>query len=963
MAPFLPIAYPPPFESGSLSSSRSIRLQKIKNSNRYGQKRLKQPYPPSAWANAVSSSLEGVRIINSSCGRQDTDMEGRIELPADRPLPSCTHDAHHVQTKRRSNVKIPRSKGRQHQKSVTFEDNPPIASNGSESVPETVLRVPKHRPPMFTTIVEKSKNGGHPRSGIIVEGQGERFSRSVSSPEISEARLRAIADARDAYLRAQHAEGFTERQSSQAKRDGYEKSHHKSRRPMRQGRTTHKNGYHEIDDANEDKLLGRGANPRTGIISPSVTTNSSQDEKNNPHNKKQKWRLNGDQWISLDADQPTPEHTPPTGQSAVASKNSALSSHGSASASATSNNWEDRFVVNMPSAREPNPPTMTVQQILEYQKSMEKVHREGGKMLDPDALPSPRAVTPEGKDVPTQKLEKQPSTVIKRKPVRNFSGKTYTRPPVSPPLPPRQYYNADDVGRNHVRPIDDGSPRTQEDRRLSTVGETFLGCQEINKAKGPDEILVFPVLKDSPYPAIPLSPVSKRKSAEKRRSDIKQKSQPAEEKTILHDGEKPPPFLSSKPIQCSKQPLSNPPGLSGLNKPLPKSPKRKSLPPLPKESSEKPLDSNTSGKENRSDDDVFIITPTITHTLIPNTIPTSTTDLDVQYNQSPRVDNTLQVPRKSSRLTTSRSPLLQQVQMSSGRSEMLFMMPPGNTPRKGVLDSKNKGTAPQNHERSSIMSGYIRTSRMMTSEQDVNDARDEHEFCLCRRCIAKNQNPIKNLDCPLIFEDIPRLPTPRFQDLTAPPSPVQEERPKSSVQVQTPRTAEIAELDGQQVHASENPFHEQDGGPVKRNENKDVDTEASGSAINLISLALLFDIFLLSVAQLCDFARHYHISDHATVMAERVFEMAEHCFHVARRVLNAIVIYKRTGSWPKSNNEEIALLMRDMGQACIYFFVLGFVIMIIGRAAGYIVLFGSWVVWFAKPFGWVFGKVGKILLI
>ncbi|GAD93863.1 NTP binding protein, putative [Paecilomyces variotii No. 5] len=898
-------------------------------------------------------------------------MEGRVELPADRPL-SSYHD-HHVQTKRRSNVKVPRTNGRQHKKSVTFEDNLPTASSRSVSAPETILRVQKYSYPMSTT-VEQLENGGFPRSGSIMQMRRQRDSRASSATSVTEARLRAIADARDAYLRARHAEVFTDGLSSEMDHDGRDAIHKSSSltRLMRHEKERHRHKAHATG-TNEDKLLVRGANPRTGIISPSVTTDSSQDEKaksTKPRDKKQKWRMRGDEWISLDVDQSTPGDTPPAGQSVVANKDSASSSHNLVSPiepMGTASNWEDTFIVNMPSARDPNPPTMTAQQIREYQKSIEKVRLEGGKMLDPDTLPSPRAVTPEQQSAPDQRIEKQPSVTVQRKPIRNVSAETYIPSPVSPPLGPRQYYNADDVGRDHVSPIDEESPsRGQQDKRFSAGADTFLGCREVGKTKNPDEILMFPTLNDSPYPTMPLSPESKRRSAGKRKSDINQKRQSAEEKAILHD-EKPLRSRNSRPIQCSKQPLSSPPRQSGLNKLTPNSLKNKSLPPLPKESSEKSPSSDTSSKENQNDDDVFIITPTITRTPISNTIPTSTTQphlggRSVQGTKSPKADDAVHVPRTRSHYSAPRPQWHQQMSMLP-RSETFFMMPQGNAQGGGMSGIRNRAISPQGRERFSIMPGHIRMSRMMTFEQDTGDARSNHEFCLCRRCITENQNPFPNIDYPLMFEDIPRpVPTPRFQDLTAPPSPVLEGRPKSVARARTPKTDEIAELDSLQVPASDSARREQDTALVRRNMGKS-DADISSSVFNFLSFSLLFDICVLSATQLYDFSHRYNISQHASIMAERVFDMAGHCFHVAKRVLNGIVVYKRTGSWPKSNNEEIALLMRDMGQAGIYFFVLGFVIMILGRAAGYMVFLGSWVVWVAKPFGWLFGKVGKALFI
>lgn len=66
----------------------------------------------------------------------------------------------------------------------------------------------------------------------------------------------------------------------------------------------------------EDYLLARGANPRTGIVTPGIrSASSSYDEvevlKSRGLLPPQKWRQRGDQWISLATDQSTPMESPP----------------------------------------------------------------------------------------------------------------------------------------------------------------------------------------------------------------------------------------------------------------------------------------------------------------------------------------------------------------------------------------------------------------------------------------------------------------------------------------------------------------------------------------------------------------------------------------------------------------------------------------------------------------------------
>jgi hypothetical protein len=68
----------------------------------------------------------------------------------------------------------------------------------------------------------------------------------------------------------------------------------------------------------DDHLLARGANPRTGLVTPGV--HSASDSYEEAELLKQrgivlspKWRQRGDQWVSLDIGEPTPLSSPPRG--------------------------------------------------------------------------------------------------------------------------------------------------------------------------------------------------------------------------------------------------------------------------------------------------------------------------------------------------------------------------------------------------------------------------------------------------------------------------------------------------------------------------------------------------------------------------------------------------------------------------------------------------------------------------
>lgn len=70
----------------------------------------------------------------------------------------------------------------------------------------------------------------------------------------------------------------------------------------------------------DDYLLARGANPRTGVITPgSHSASSSIDQQDARRDRvaplPNRWRQKGDQWVSLDHGEPSPTTTPPVGES------------------------------------------------------------------------------------------------------------------------------------------------------------------------------------------------------------------------------------------------------------------------------------------------------------------------------------------------------------------------------------------------------------------------------------------------------------------------------------------------------------------------------------------------------------------------------------------------------------------------------------------------------------------------
>jgi hypothetical protein len=92
-----------------------------------------------------------------------------------------------------------------------------------------------------------------------------------------------------------------------------------------------------------------------------------------------------------------------------------------------------------------------------------------------------------------------------------------------------------------------------------------------------------------------------------------------------------------------------------------------------------------------------------------------------------------------------------------------------------------------------------------------------------------------------------------------------------------------------------------------------------------------------------------------------ILGMLEHCLHVLRDGLAVISAYNATGAWPKTNDKDLTLLFTDLGQAVIYLVVLGFVAVVVARAVGFVILIGTWIMWFARPFALTFRTVLRVL--
>ena len=167
----------------------------------------------------------------------------------------------------------------------------------------------------------------------------------------------------------------------------------------------------------DDQLVERGANPRTGLVSPLVVSDSSEECLGGDYMtvgqvgsaglspKRRtcsgKWKQDSLGWSLVESPLLSPI---------------AQSTTDKMSRMASMKQLENRLLVEIPGVDNPDPENMTDEQIKKYQERIARAYRHGGSlaMLDPDTLPSPGQWTPEGPSTSPTKLHKIP-----RKEIRN----------------------------------------------------------------------------------------------------------------------------------------------------------------------------------------------------------------------------------------------------------------------------------------------------------------------------------------------------------------------------------------------------------------------------------------------------------------------------------------------------------------------------------------------------------------
>ena len=158
----------------------------------------------------------------------------------------------------------------------------------------------------------------------------------------------------------------------------------------------------------DDQLTERGANPRTGVISPFITSEDSGNgvdymskgcdrsptTQGSRRTSSGRWKQDGGSWSFVENAVPSPTK---------------LSAREQPNRQVSVKKIQDKLLAQMPGADNTEPDNMTTEQIGRYQQSVENACKFAGgshAMLDPETLPTPRILTPEGPSTPPTKLQK-----------------------------------------------------------------------------------------------------------------------------------------------------------------------------------------------------------------------------------------------------------------------------------------------------------------------------------------------------------------------------------------------------------------------------------------------------------------------------------------------------------------------------------------------------------------------------
>jgi hypothetical protein len=180
---------------------------------------------------------------------------------------------------------------------------------------------------------------------------------------------------------------------------------------------------------------------------------------------------------------------------------------------------------------------------------------------------------------------------------------------------------------------------------------------------------------------------------------------------------------------------------------------------------------------------------------------------------------------------------------------------------------------------------------------------------------------------------------------------------------------EIAELDGHQVTGSKpkkylHPNITDVCDDLREGLHQGDKHDSIKEGANALALSMVFEIVVMAITQMHKAVHNGTDSQYAKVLINNVLNMARHCYRVFNRVYRVISEYQATGKWPRAKNDKaISGFLMELLQAVLYLFVLGFGALVVGRAASYVLLVGSWMLWFAKPFAWAVQGIGRALVM
>ncbi|KAL4979955.1 hypothetical protein BDW66DRAFT_167804 [Aspergillus desertorum] len=620
----------------------------------------------------------------------------------------------------------------------------------------------------------------------------------------------------------------------------------------------------------------------------------------------------------------------------VSSFNSNFSVSLASGPSSSIRNWGDRFVVHMPLAREPSHPILNVRQIAQYQRSIEKLQKEGEYMVHPDTLPSPRTTTPEEQLKSPGYPGKRPAMLDGQDSRTSSSDQDADSGLAYNPNHAR-YYCPDEIGKRFSTIWEESSSSPKQKPPLANPDGSFLGCKEINRPhdRNPEEILYF--LTPQRPKAVSIPPSRMRRLSKEPRPAVMRRGKVSSGETKLVQEEWETISRNMKHAQCLKPSQS----LLCREAQCQQLTTKKSTSPEGKD--ERGSTEKQAGSENHKPiprtDDVFIITPTLTRTMVTMT------------------DSEAYLPKHSGdRESFARSA----GELITGKATLPANIKPGVSPsglRRASQNSWEKSNAqfavyldpayatniPLGRQRIDIrvtaaeepvpvdklrgMRGFIRTPGILKSSTETRIGPSKNKASES----ATSSPPTKRA----VYTPHGKS-TPSHQE-TKNPQPKNEAvslaSKKGASQAQGTMTQakimDVAELAGHQLNDQWD-----NSANASLSTHSHIDNEAQPDVKGMISsetLHMFIKMAVLFISQVQHFCCQLKANHGSKVVLLKlsVNGILGHCLHVLRKGLAVISTYNTTGIRPNANDKNLARLFTEVGQALVSLIVLGSVAMVI----------------------------------